>query len=403
MSKALDGIRIVDLTMWFQGPVAAQHLADLGAEVVHMESPKGGDAARGVASIRALPVGDWNQYFLVINRNKKSMAVDLKHPSGQEILKRLIENSDVFMSNLSPAALKKWGCSYEDLSAVNPRLIYAMGTGYGPKATINKPSFDMTVQALTGIMSRLGEPGEPPIYLGMGSGDAMGGIMMSMSIMMALLAREKTGKGQYLDASLYGSQLFMAAPTLQPYLATGEKKYAAPNSRTKPDNPLWNVYEAADKWLVLCLDNTDANWSALTATLDDGSLAEDSRFADEDNRRANASVLVTELDRVIATKSAAEWLSVWEPAGLIAAPIETLADMAADKGAWENRYFVKARCEAVGREVDVRGLPIGLSKTPGQVETLGPELGQDTEMILFETLGYDWDEIGKLKADGAIL
>jgi crotonobetainyl-CoA:carnitine CoA-transferase CaiB-like acyl-CoA transferase len=403
VSKALEGIRIVDLTMWFQGPVAAQHLADFGAEVIHLESPKGGDAARGVASIRALPVGDWNQYFLVINRNKKSMAVDLKNPAGQKVLRRLIEESDVFMSNLSPAALAKWGCSYEELSAVNPRLVYAMGTGYGPKGTINKPSFDMTVQALTGIMSRLGEPGEPPIYLGMGSGDAMGGVMMSMSIMMALLAREKTGKGQYLDASLYGSQLFMAAPTLQPYLATGDKKYLESQSRTKPDNPLWNLYEAADKWLVLCADNTDENWTALVATLGDNGLAGDERFVGADGRRTHSTALVGELDRIVRTKSADEWVASWDAAGFAAAPIGTLADMAADEQAWANRYFLKTRCEAVGREVDVRGLPIGLSKTPGEVETLGPELGQDTEMILFETLGYDWDEIGKLKEQGAIL
>lgn len=403
MKKALEGIRIVDLTMWFQGPVAAQHLADLGAEVIHFESPKGGDAARGVASIRALPVGDWNQYFLVINRNKKSMAVDLKHPSGREIMKKLIEQSDVFMSNLSPAALKKWGCSYEELKAINPRLVYAMGTGYGPKGTINKPSFDMTVQALTGIMSRMGEPGQPPIYLGMGSGDAMGGVMMALSIMLALYARERTGQGQYLDASLYGSQLFMAAPSLQPYLATGQKKYAEPQSRKNPDNALWNLYQASDKWLVLCVENQDAAWATLTGTLGDSQLASDERFATREGRRENASALVVELDRVIAKKTAAKWTTLCKKAGIAAAPVGNLADMAADEQAWANDYFVKTQCDAVNREVDVRGLPMGLSKTPGKVEALGPELGQDTELILFETLGYDWDEIGKLKAEGAIL
>src|SRR3972149_1662714 len=141
MPRALEGIRVVDLTVWFQGPVAGQHLADLGAEVIHFERPQGGDLGRGVRTIKALPVGDWNQYFLVTNRNKKSMAVDLNKPAGREIMQRLVERADVFLTNLGPAALAKWQLSYPDLAAVNPRLIYAIGTGYGPYGQINKPPF----------------------------------------------------------------------------------------------------------------------------------------------------------------------------------------------------------------------------------------------------------------------
>ena len=159
---ALEGIRVIDLTVWFQGPVAAQHLADFGAEVIHVERPKGGDQGRGVRSIKALPVGDWNQYFLVINRNKKSLAVDLKQPKGREILYRLAEKSDVFLSNLGAENLAAWGLGYEELRKVNPRLVYAVTSGYGRWATASKPAFDMTVQALTGLMNRLGEPGQPP-------------------------------------------------------------------------------------------------------------------------------------------------------------------------------------------------------------------------------------------------
>ena len=153
MPKALEGIRVVDLTIWFQGPVAAQHLADFGAEVIHVERPLRGDQGRGVRSIKALPVGDWNQYFLVINRNKKSLAVDLKQPAGQEILYRLVEKSDVFLSNVGHENLAKWQLGYEKLREVNPRLVYATTTGYGHYGGISKPSFDMTVQALTGMPS----------------------------------------------------------------------------------------------------------------------------------------------------------------------------------------------------------------------------------------------------------
>src|SRR5262245_15003456 len=251
--SALEGIRVIDLTVWFQGPVAAQHLADFGAEVIKVERPKGGDQGRGVRSIQALPVGDWNQYFLVINRNKKSMAIDLKTEPGREILYKLAEQSDVFLSNLGADNLEAWGLTWEKLHAVNPKLVYATTTGYGPYATTSKPSFDMTVQALTGLMSRLGEPEQPPIYLGMGSGDAYGGLMAAFAILLALWRRNATGVGQRIDASLYGAQLFLAAPTLQAWLATRDARYSAQQSRTAARNPLWNTYQAKDQWMMLCV------------------------------------------------------------------------------------------------------------------------------------------------------
>ncbi|RMD85907.1 MAG: CoA transferase, partial [Candidatus Dadabacteria bacterium] len=379
------------------------HLADLGAEVIHFERPQGGDLGRGVRSIKALPVGDWNQYFLVINRNKKSMAVDLNKPEGRQIMHRLVEKSDVFLSNLSTSALEKWGCSYEELSRINPRLVYAIGSGYGPFGTISKPSFDMTVQALTGIMARLGEPGQPPIYLGMGSGDAMGGLMMALGVMLALLARERTGRGQFIDASLYGAQLFMAAPTLQAYLATRDERYMKQRSRRSPDNPLWNTYRAADKWIVLCVPNEDGKWRALCEALGAGELSADERFATSRDRRERAEALVAELDRVFASRPAAEWIERLRAAGLAATDVRNFAELEADEQAWANDYFVRTHCSEVNREVTVRGLPITFSKTPGEVRSLGPELGQDTELLLVETLGYTWEQVGELKAAGAIL
>ena len=402
MPSALEGLRVIDLTVWFQGPVAAQHLADFGAEVIKVERPKGGDQGRGVRSIKALPVGDWNQYFLVINRNKKSMALDLKTEAGRAIMYRLAEQSDVFLSNLGADNLAAWGLTWEKLHAINPKLIYATTTGYGPYATISKPAFDMTVQALTGLMSRLGEPGQPPIYLGMGSGDAYGGLMAALAILLALWRRHATGVGQRIDASLYGAQLFLAAPTLQAYLATHDPRYAAQQSRTAARNPLWNTYQAKDQWLFLCVPNRDDAFRTLCGTLDDARLATDARFASPALRREHGRELIALLDGVIAGRTASDWMARWTPLGIAASPVATLADLAADPQAWENAYLLETHCEEVNRTVTVRGLPVTLSKTPGTVRSLGPELGQDTEMILFEMLGYSWDEIGELKAKGAI-
>lgn len=402
MASALDGIRVVDLTVWFQGPVAAQHLADFGAEVIHVERPKSGDQGRGVRSIKALPVGDWNQYFLVINRNKKSMALDLKTQAGRDIMYRLVEHSDVFLSNLTADNLEGWQLTYEKLAAVNPRLVYATTTGYGHYGTTKKPSFDMTVQALTGLMSRLGEPDEPPIYLGMGSGDAYGGLMAAFAILLALHHREATGKGQMIDASLYGAQLFLAAPTLQAYLATGSSRYSRQQSRTTPQNPLWNTYPTKDNWVFLCVSNSEEGWRRLCRSLGAAAPATDPRFDSAVKRRENATALVAVLDQALREHDSAEWMRRWREIGIAASPIANLAELAEDPQTWANDYLMKTHCEEVQREVTIRGLPVRLSKTPGSVRSLGPELGQDTELILFETLGYSWDEIAELKAKGAI-
>jgi crotonobetainyl-CoA:carnitine CoA-transferase CaiB-like acyl-CoA transferase len=400
--KALEGIRVLDLTQWLQGPVCAQYLADFGAEVIHVERPVTGDGARGVRSIKALAIGDWNQYFLVINRNKKSLAIDLKREEGQQLFYPLVEKADVFLSNFQPENLRAWGLTWEKLREVNPRLVYAMNTGYGHAREVNRPSYDINVQALTGLMTRQGEPGQPPIYLGMGSGDTYGGLMSALGILMALHQRRRTGRGQYVDASLYGAQLFMAAPTLQPFLASRNERYSIQRSRREAGNPLWNTYRAKDRWIFLCLENCDEGWSKLCQSLERPGLAADPRFDSRESRVQNRVELIAELDGILGERGAQEWMDRWTTAGITASPIQTLGDIARDPQAWENDYLMKTHCDEVGREVDIRGLPITLSKTPGSVETLGPELGQDTELILADIVGCSWDEIGELKAAGVI-
>jgi crotonobetainyl-CoA:carnitine CoA-transferase CaiB-like acyl-CoA transferase len=401
VGKALAGIRVIDFTVWFQGPVSAQFLADFGAEVIKIENPKGGDQGRGVRSMKSLAIGDWNQYFLVINRNKKSMAIDLKTQEGQEILYRLVAKSDVFLSNLTPALLAKLNLSYAKLSSINPRLVYATNTGYGRFGGVSKPSFDMTVQALTGAMARLGEPGQPPIYMGMGSGDAYGGIMSAMGIAMAVYQRNKTGRGQSLDASLYGAQLYLAAPYLQSFLA-GDKRSALQQSRKEVANALWNLYPTTGKWVYICEDNTDERFAAFCATLGQTALAGDERFSTAQKRSENNVELIAAIDVASSQMPEAEWLERLQASGIVHSRVNNYADVVKDEQAWQNNYFMKAYCEEVKREVDIRGLPVTLSKTPGEVTTLGPQLGQDTELLMLDLLEYEWEQIEALKASGAI-
>ena len=398
---ALEGVRVLDLTVWFQGPVCAQHLADFGAEVIHVERPEYGDPARGVRSINAIPVAEWNQYFLVTNRNKRSMAIDLKADAGRELLHRLVEQADVFLWNQSMDNLGPLGLDYATLSAINPKLIYATNSGYGHRGS-NKPAFDMTVQALTGIMTRLGEPGQPPIYLGLGGGDAFGGLMSALGIVTALHHRRETGRGQYLDASLLGSQLFLAVPSLQRFLATHDPCYADQHSRLRARNPLWNRYRAEDRWMFVCIENTDEGFAALCSATDADQLAGDVRFGTSAVRAAEHEALIKELDALFAERPAAEWVGRLLEHGVPAAPIVDFCDLAADEQAWANDYLLRTSCAEAGGEVELRGLPITLSRTPGRVHPLGLELGQDTELMLFDTFGVSWDEIAELKAAGAI-
>jgi crotonobetainyl-CoA:carnitine CoA-transferase CaiB-like acyl-CoA transferase len=390
----LEGVRVVEFAHMVMGPSCGLVLADLGAEVIKVE-PLAGDNTRRLEAAGA-------GFFPVFNRNKKSLAVDLNKPAGREIITKLVRESDVFLTNVGEDNLAKWELTYDSLREVNPRLVYALCSGYGQFGAKNKPSFDMTVQALTGIMARLGEPGQPPIYLGMGSGDAVGGLMCALGVMLALQHRRKTGRGQLINASLYGAQLFLAAPTLQAYLATGDESFAKQQSRIDAPNPLWNTYAANDAWLFVCVANTDEEWSTLCQTFDDDALAWDARF-DSTAKRTGNRELVAELDERIGQRSASEWLERWRAAGIPCATIDNLAALAEDQQAWANDYFVNTHCEEVNREVAVRGLPIGLSQTPGSVRSLGPELGQHTEEILVDTLGYSWEEIGALKEQGAIL
>jgi crotonobetainyl-CoA:carnitine CoA-transferase CaiB-like acyl-CoA transferase len=402
MAKPLEGIRVLDMTVWFQGPVCSQYLADFGAEVIHIERPVSGDPARGVRSIKALEIGDWNQYFLVINRNKKSIAVDLTLEGGQQLIRKLAEKADVLLCNQGMRNLEKWGLTWEELKAVNPRLIHATNTGHGQRGTVNKPSFDINVQALTGIMTRQGEPEQPPIYLGMGSGDAYGGVMSALGIVMALYHRKKTGQGQAIDASLYGAQLFMAAPTLQPFLASHSEFYSLQQSRKQVRNPLWNRYATADRWIYLCEENTDERFAALCDALGCKDLASSSSYATVEARSENHAALVAELDGIFAGEGADAWMERFAAAGITASPIVTFKELSEDPQAWENDYLLKTWCSETDAEVEIRGLPITLSKTPGSVETLGPELGQDTEILLMEVLEMEWDKIEELKAQGII-
>jgi len=224
--------------------------------------------------------------------------------------------------------------------------------------------------------------------------------MSAMGIAMAIYQRNKTGKGQCLDASLYGAQLYLAAPYLQSFLA-GNKQSALQQSRKQVENGLWNLYPTSGKWVYICEENNDGRFAALCQALG-GDLVSDERFSTEAKRVENNVALIAAIDAITCRMTDVDLLTSLADNGIVHSPVNNYADVVKDEQAWQNNYFMKAYCEEVKREVEIRGLPVTLSKTPGEVNALGPQLGQDTELLMMDLLEYEWDEIEELKAVGAI-
>lgn len=404
MERVLEGIRIIDLTQWYQGPAALAHLADMGAEVIHVENPEGGDPNRGVLSVGAIPVTQWNSYFYGFNRNKKSLAVNLHTEKGREIIYKLTERSDVFASNMLKGTLKRMGVDYETLRKINPRIIYANISTYGRYGPDReKGGFDWMGQARAGMMHYLGEPDQPPTFAGLGTADSSGAQAAAWAIALALYHRERTGEGQEVDTCLLGTFIAMEARFLLPFLATGSPHLLKQPSRKKAPNPLWNLYLTKDRWIYFCMADTDRFWSNFCQGLGIKELEHDPRFATHEKRGENSQALIAILDEILPMRTAAEWFARWQGLELVFAPIQSFADLVADPQAWENGYLAEVDYPGFSHKVKVRGPVVQLSKTPGRVDMLGPELGQHNEEILVELLGYSWEEVAELKEAGTIL
>ncbi|MFA4835193.1 MAG: CoA transferase [Dehalococcoidia bacterium] len=402
MAMALDGIKVVDMTQWYQGPVVTAHLADMGAEVIKIENPRGGDPGRGVMATASIPTSGWNSYFQTNNRGKRSVSVDSSTDKGREIVHKLIKDADVFVCNMLRPTIKKLQMDYETLSKINPRLIYLFVSTFGRYGEgKDKPGYDPQGQGRVGVMLALGEPGQNPVYTGSATGDAMGALIGAYAVMVALYHREVTGEGQEVDTSLLGSFIPAAADLLLPYLGTRDHDLTKQHSRKERPNALWNVYRAKDdKWICMCIEDSSEMWARFCKGAGLEKVKKDAMFADPQKRRENSKSLIAALDDVLATRTRDEWLAGWK--GLPVGPVNNFADLAADPQPWANDYIIEVDDPKFGRQWQ-RGICVQLSKTPGKIRDLGPELGQHTEEILVDRLGYSWEDIAKLKDEKVIL
>jgi crotonobetainyl-CoA:carnitine CoA-transferase CaiB-like acyl-CoA transferase len=397
----LEGLRVLDWTIWQQGPVCSAMLGDLGADVIKLEARDGGDPGRGLVSIGGAHARP-NFYFEANNRNKKSLTLDLKQPEAREIVYELAAKSDVFVQNFRKGVAGRLGLDYASLRKRNPKIIYANATGYGPEGPDSaEPSFDQLGLARSGLMLAAGEPGMPPLPIAGGIADQMGAVLMAYGVLAALVARERYGVGQEVDASHLGSMSFLQGLSLSCKLMAG---FAFPRTfRAKAPNALWNHYRCADdKWLALGMLQSDRYWKDLCRALGRAELGDDPRFVDFRKRTENAGDCVGFLDAIFATRPRADWMKILHDGGdFIFTVVNSVDDLPTDPQMRINGYIVDIDHPQFGKTPMV-GVPVRLSETPGSVRDPAPELGQHTELLLTELLGYDWDRISALREKGVI-
>jgi CoA:oxalate CoA-transferase len=407
MKGPLEGYRVLEWAAWYQGPLAGQMLGDLGAEVIKIEDPVTGDPQRGLAVRKQIGGMQSHKeiekhqtfYFDHVNRNKKSITVNVKKQQGRELIYDLVKKSDVFLQNFRPDVAPRLGLDSSTLSIYNPRLIYASATGWGPKGPdVLRPSYDFTGVARSGIMTV--NEGEP-FHLQAGIADHIGAIMTSYAVVTGLLMREKSGMGHEVQSSMLGSMVTLLGMLVDFKLYTGEEqgKWA----RSKARNPLWNFYQCKDgKWLSLGLLQPDRYWPDLCRALGIQYLENDSRFAKITERDKNTLELIPILDKVFAAKTRAEWLDILSKNGdLIFEPVNTISDLVEDPQVWANDYIVNFQRPDGGNQPMV-GFPMHFKGAELSVRLPAPECGQHTEEVLQDILGYSWDNITKLKDEGVI-
>ena len=405
MKRPLDGVRIIDWTIWQQGPVSTMMLADLGAEVIKIEERVGGDPGRGVLSIAGALVGATsgpNFYFEANNRHKQSLTLDLKNPKATEIVYQLAEKSDVFVQNFRKGVADKLGIGYAALSERNPQLIYASASGYGPFGPdAGEPSFDYMGLARSGIMTAVGEPQMEPLSIAGGIADQMGAIMLAYGVMAALLSREKYGMGQEVDISHLGSMTALQGLNVACKTILGKEFKRMP--RAAAPSPLWNHYKCGDdKWICLAMPQQDRYWSDFCKVLGIEQVLDDPRFATMSDRADNAKDLIPILDAALASRPRDAWMKALKAGGdFIYTVVNTIADLPSDEQMLANEYIVDYDHPRIGK-TQLVGVPVRLSKTPGDPKGAAPEFGEHTERILTELLDYSWEDVAKLREEEVI-
>ncbi len=391
----LEGIKILELSRTLAGPYCSMMLADMGADVVKVEQPGSGDETRGF--IPPTMEGE-SCYFLSLNKNKRSMTLNLKTEEGREIVKRLVLESDVLIENFRTGTMEKFGLGYDELKKINPRLIYCAVSGFGRTGPMkNEPAYDLLLQAIGGLMSVTGEPGRPPVKVGFSIVDLTTGLYAALGVMMALWVREKNGKGQYVETSLLDSIVSLQTYLAQGVLATG--KVPKPMGSAHPNIAPYQAFKTKDSYVIIAIPN-DGLWRKMCDALGFDDLKEDPKFAVNANRVKHRTELISRITKFTNTKTTLDITNMLKEAGVPAGPINDIAQVLADPQVIHNGMIQEVDHPTIGN-LKVLGIPYSLSETPGSVRLAPPLLGQHTEDVL-QGMGYSTSDIVLLREKGVV-
>lgn len=395
MPGPLDGVKVIDFTVFQQGPQATLILSDMGADVIKVEPPMFGDLGRVLAM-----VGEkrFSAYHLAHNRGKRSITLNLKTEEARDVVRKLIPQMDVMVHNFRPGAMERLGLGYDDVRPLNESIIYAHASGWGAKGPkAEHPAFDIAAQARGGLMSTTGEKEGGPLPAGVAIADYIGATNLALAIAAALYARRTAGTGQRIDTSLFGTQIASQAWELQYFILTRKPNRAGRGHAYLPT--IWRTFQTADGWAVVGGVGDD-RWPAFCQAVGMPELEHDERFSNAGARKDNLQTLYDLLDDKFVAKTTREWIAILEAHDMICGPVQDYEQLTSDPQALANDYLVEVDHPAIGA-TQVVGTPWKFSATPAEVAPAAPELGQHTEEVLL-SLDYSWEEIAALRDAGAI-
>jgi len=392
MAYALEGIKVLDLTRVLAGPYATMILGDLGADIIKVEMPGVGDDSRQFGPYQK----DESAYFMSINRNKRSMTLNLKEEKGKKLLLEMVKHVDVVVENFRPGTMEKLGLGYDVLREINPRIIYAAASGFGHTGPYSKrAAYDAIVQAMGGIMSITGQRDGKPTRVGPSVGDITAGLFTAIGILAALIGRDKTGKGQKVDVAMLDCQVAILENAIARYVVSGEipKPIGNRHSSIVPFEP----FDTKDGELMIAAGN-DALWIKFCEALGIEELSRDERFVTNPLRNKNYKILRPIIAEIIKGKTTEEWQDILDKAGVPNGPINTVDKVVENPQVKARDMIVEVEHPRAGK-LKMPGIPIKMSETPGDIRKHPPILGEHTEEILTELLGYDEEEIKKLREE----
>ncbi|MDA0264609.1 MAG: CoA transferase [Chloroflexi bacterium] len=394
--SALSGVVVLDLTQIMAGPFCTMVLADMGADVIKIEKPSGGDDNRRMGPPF---IKDWSAGFLALNRNKRSLAVDLRSDAGQAMIKRLVARADVVVENFRPGVMDRLGLGYDALAAIKPSLVYCSVSGFGntgPDAA--KGGFDLVAQGVSGLMSITGHPGMPPAKVGVPITDISAGLLAANGVLCAYIHALKTGQGQQVDTSLLEAGVAYTVWESSVYFADGEvpgplgsaHRVSAPYQALRTKDGYLNIGAA-----------TQPTWEQLCRAIGQEALIDDARFKLPGDRKAREGELAALLEETFTTDTTANWLKMLEEAGVVAGPIYNIGQMYKDPQVLARKMLVDLEDPELGTIHNI-GIPVKLSITPGQIRTRAPMLGEHTSEVLLEH-GFSQAEVDDLLEAGTVL